>query len=49
MPYLFKTIICETKSVICETKTGVVRILIIFQDRPVFSHLILKVSARDFH
>jgi len=26
----------------CETKTGVVRILVIFQDRPVFSHIIQK-------
>jgi len=24
----------------CETKTGVVCILVIFQDRPVFSHII---------
>jgi len=33
----------------CETKTGVVRILVIFQDRPMFSHIIQKVSARAFH
>jgi len=33
----------------CETKTGVARILVIFQDRPVFSHIIHKVSVRAFH
>jgi len=33
----------------CETKNGVVRILVIFQDRPMFSHIIQKVSARAFH
>ena len=32
----------------CETKTGVVRILLIFQGRPMFSHIIQKVSARAF-
>jgi len=32
-----------------ETKTGVVRILIIFQDRHMFSHIIRVVSARAFH
>jgi len=32
-----------------ETKTGVVRILVIFQDRPMFSLIIQKVSARAFH
>jgi len=32
-----------------ETKTGVVRILVIFQDRPMFSHIIRKASARAFH
>ena len=31
------------------TKTGVIRILVIFQDRPMFSHIIQKVSARAFH
>jgi len=33
----------------CETKTGVSCILVIFQDRPMFSHIIQKVSARAFH
>ena len=33
---------------ISESK-GVVRILDIFQDRPMFSHIIQKVSARAFH
>ena len=35
----------------CETKTGVVRILVVFffQDMPVFSHIIQKVSTRAFH
>jgi len=28
---------------------GVVRILVIFQERPVFSHIIQKVSARAFN
>jgi len=28
---------------------GLVRILVIFQDRPMFSHIIRKVSARAFH
>jgi len=28
---------------------GVVRILVIFQDRPMFSHIIRKVLARAFH
>jgi len=32
-----------------ETKTGVVRILVIFQDRPMFSHIIQKVFARASH
>ena len=32
----------------CETKTGV-RVLVIFQDRPMFSHIIQKVSAKAFH
>ena len=32
-----------------ETKTGVVRTLIIFKDRPKFSHIIQKVSARASH
>jgi len=31
-----------------ETKTKVVRILVIFRDRPMFSHIIQKVSARAF-
>jgi len=31
-----------------EMKTGLVRILVIFQDRPVFSNIIHKVSARAF-
>jgi len=30
----------------CEAKTGVVRILVIFQDRPVFRQIIQKVYAR---
>jgi len=34
---------------VCETKTGVVRILVIFQDRHMFSHIIQKVWARAFH
>jgi len=34
---------------VCETKTGVVRALVIFQDRPMFSHTILKASARAFN
>ena len=33
----------------CETKMGAVRILVIFQDRSMFSHIIRKVSARAFH
>jgi len=28
---------------------GVMRILVIFQDRRMFSHIIQKVSARPFH
>ena len=32
-----------------ENKTGVERILVIFQHRPMFSHIIQKVSARAFH
>jgi len=28
---------------------GVVRILVIFQDRPMFSHIIQMVSVRAFH
>jgi len=32
-----------------ENKPGLVRILIMFQDRPMFSHIIQKVSARAFH
>jgi len=31
-----------------ETKTGVVRILIIFQPRPMFSHINGKLSPRPF-
>jgi len=31
-----------------ETKTGAVRILVIFQDRPMFSHIIQKLSPRPF-
>jgi len=30
-----------------ETKTGVLRILVIIQDRPLFSHIILKVARRE--
>jgi len=33
----------------CKTKTGIVRVLVIFQDKPKFSHIIQKVSARAFH
>jgi len=33
----------------CETKTGVALILVIFEDRPMLSHIIQKVSARAFH
>jgi len=33
----------------CQTKTGVVRILVIFQDKPTFNHIIQNVSARAFH
>jgi len=33
----------------CETKTEVVCILVIFLDRPMFSHIIRKVSAKAFH
>jgi len=33
----------------CENKTEVVRILVVFQDRPMFGHIIQKVSARAFH
>jgi len=33
----------------CETKTGVARILVIFQDRHMFSYIIQMVSARAFH
>jgi len=32
-----------------ETKSGVERILVNFQDRPMFSDIIRKVSARAFH
>jgi len=32
----------------CEIKEGM-RILVIFQDIPVFSHIIQKVSARAYH
>jgi len=32
----------------CETKTGVGRILVIFQDRPMFSHINGKLSLRPF-
>jgi len=39
MLYLFKY----------ETKTGVVRIMVIFQDRQVLGHIIKKVPARAFH
>jgi len=31
-----------------ETQTGVVRILVIFEDRPLLGHIIQKVSARAF-
>jgi len=33
----------------CKTKMGVVSILVIFPDRPMFSHIIRKVLARAFH
>jgi len=33
----------------CETKTGIVRISDIFQDRPMISHIIQKVSSRAFY
>jgi len=33
----------------CETKMGVVRILVIFQDRPMFSYITQKFSVRAFH
>ena len=33
----------------CEAKTGAERILVIFQDRLMFSHINQKVSARAFH
>jgi len=39
--------VAEHKSML-ESK-GVVRILVIFQARPVFNHIIQKVSARAFH
>jgi len=32
-----------------ETKTRIARILVIFQDKPMFSHIIQNVSARAFH
>jgi len=32
----------------CETETGVIRIFVIFQDRPMFSHIIRKVLAKAF-
>jgi len=32
-----------------ETKTGVGHILVIFQDRHLFNHIIQKVAARAFH
>jgi len=32
----------------CETKTGVVRIFVIFQDKPMFSHTNGKLSPRPF-
>ena len=32
----------------CETETGVVRILVIFQDRPMFSHINGELSPRPF-
>ena len=31
-------------SFVCETKTGVVGILVIFQDGPMFSHIIQEVE-----
>ena len=31
-----------------ETKTGIVRILVIFQHRPMFSHINGKLSLRPF-
>jgi len=37
----------EHKSIL--KNKGVVRILVIFQGRPMFSHIIEKVSARAFH
>jgi len=32
-----------------ETETGVVRILVIFQERVIFSYIIQEVLARAFH
>jgi len=48
----YKRNICCMEFYACfeyETKTGVVRILVIFQNMPIFSHIIQKVSARAFH
>jgi len=33
----------------CETKRGVVRVLVIFQDRHILNRIIQKVSARASH
>jgi len=33
----------------CETETGVFRIIVVFQDRSMFSHIIQKVSERAFY
>jgi len=34
---------------VCETKTGLLSILVVFQDRLMFSHIIREVSVRAFH
>jgi len=38
--------VAEHRSIL---KKGMVRILVIFQDWPMFSHIIQKVSLRAFH
>jgi len=39
--------VAEHRSIV--KNKGALRVLVIFQDRPVFSHIISKVSARAFH
>jgi len=41
--------VLRNKISLLDINVEVVRILVIFQDRPMFSHTIEKVSARAFH